>query len=175
MRQPETSYRSTSLARSSIARRIPARVGLGIPHSVNDVEEEVRTLHAEMMQFGQELRGQLFLDSADHPRPGVTEDKIALYQKIWRPLMLDWLEFHEAHKDSFWQNLPFSGAWDRIVDFRQKLIAIRNEAKKQQFKIASPDPIPPQRDLDVGGAVKVAVYVAIGIGGLVALRALTKS
>jgi hypothetical protein len=40
--------------------------------------------------------------------------------------------FHEAHRNSFWQNLPFSGAWGRVQDFRARLLKIRDEAKKEK-------------------------------------------
>jgi hypothetical protein len=151
-------------------------VGLGLPHSINDIEEEIRTLHAEMMSFGQEIHDQVFFPGGgDRPRPGISEDKTFLYQKAWRPVMNDWLEFREIHKDSFWQNLPFSGAWDRIQDFRQKLIAIRNLARGEKLKVSTPDPIPPKRDPDLGDAVKNGIYVLIGVGGLVAFRTLTKN
>lgn len=156
-----------------------ARVGLGL-HSINDVEEEAASLHTEMMQFGQELRDQLFVpnDARDVPLPGAPPEKIDLYHRVWRPLMAEWLKFHEDHAHSFWQNLPFSGAWDRIQDFRRRLIAVRSAAKEQQFRLVTPDPIPPKPDPDltktIEGAVKVAAYAAVGIGGILLLKILSK-
>ncbi len=126
-----------------------------------------------MMRFGQDLRDQLFLDAADHPKPGVPEDKIALYLRVWRPLMSEWLTFRDVHKDSFWQNLPGSGAWDRVQDFRERMRLIRDQAKTQQFHLTGPDPLPPRRDPDLGDTatkvLKVAAYAGVGIAGLILL------
>lgn len=149
----------------------------GLPHSIGSIEEEVRSLHTEMMTFGQELADQLFLQDAAHlgfevPRPGVPEDKIALYHKVWRPLMNEWLVFHDDHASSFWQNLPFSGAWDRVQDFRRRLIAVREEAKKEKFRLQTPDPTPPKTDdLDVK---KIALVAGAGLAGLVAILLVTR-
>jgi len=182
MRQPwitigAPSPEATSGRRPWATARGSARVGIGL-HSINDVEEETATLHNDMMQFGQELHDQLFLQN-DVARPGVPEAKIDLYRKIWRPLMNEWLEFHDVHSHSFWQNLPFSGAWDRIQDFRQRFLRVRDSAKAAQFQILTPEPLAPRRDLDlpktVEGAVKVAAYAAVAIGGLFALKLLASA
>lgn len=152
------------------------RVGLGLPHAITDIEEEVKGLHTEMMTFGQELSDQLFLQDEAHrggqfPKPGVPEAKLSLYFKIWRPLMSEWIKFHELHQDSFWQNLPFGGAWDRVQDFRQRLLGIREQAKKESFKIQSPEPTVKTDDLDIK---KVALIGAAGLAGLVALVLVTR-
>ena len=151
-------------------------VGIGLPHSIGDIEEEVKALHTEMMTFGQELSDQLFLkDDArrlgDFPKPGVPEAKIALYTKVWRPLMNEWLVFHQVHHDSFFQNLPFSGAWDHVQDFRARLIKIRDEAKKENFKLQTPDPTVKPEDLDLK---KIALIAGAGFVGLVALVLVTR-
>jgi hypothetical protein len=144
----------------------------GMPHAIGDVEEEVNSLHTEMMTFGQELANQLFLQDDVHrgwdlPRPGVSPDKLSLYKNVWRPLMNEWIKFHETHSSSFWQNLPFGGTWDRVQDFRKRLIAIREEAKKADFRLQSPDPTPPKTDdMDVK---KVAIVAGAGLVGLAAL------
>jgi hypothetical protein len=156
-------------------------IGLGL-HSINDIEEETKALHTDMMSLGAELSAQLFLQDDAHrafdiPKPDTPEDMLSMYSKVWRPLMNEWLSFHDAHHDSFWQNLPLSGAWDRIQDFRQRMIGVRDQAKKQRFKIDSPDPIAPKRDPDftktIEDAARVAAYVAIAIGGIFALKALS--
>jgi hypothetical protein len=151
-------------------------VGIGLPHSIGDVEEEVKGLHTEMMTFGQELSDQLFLRdeahrSSDIPKPGVPEAMISLYTKVWRPLLNEWIRFHEAHHDSFWQNLPFGGTWDRVQDFRARLIKIRETAKKENFKLQTPDPTPKADDLDIK---KIALIAGAGFVGLVALVLVTR-
>jgi hypothetical protein len=152
------------------------RVGIGLPHSIGDIEEETKALHTEMMTFGQEVQDQLFLQDdahrgSDTPRPGTPEDKIRLYTKVWRPLVLEWLKFHEEHQDSFWQNLPFSGAWDRVQDFRTRLVRVREEARREKFKIQTPEPTPRNDDLDVK---KIAIIAGAGLAGLVALVLVTR-
>jgi hypothetical protein len=155
------------------------------PHSIGEVEAEVASLHTEMMQFGKDLADQIFLRddahlSSDIPRPGVPEEKIRLYQEIWRPLMNEWLRFHEIHADSILQNLPFSGAWDHTQDFRQRLLAVRDRAKAIKFDLRTPDPIPPHRDPEVDklfgktleDVTKVGGYVVVGILGIMLLRTL---
>jgi hypothetical protein len=126
-----------------------------------------------MITFGQELKGQVFLASGDKYvyAPGATKDKIALYEKVWRPLMDEWTQFHLAHHDSFFQNLPFSGAWDHVQDFRARLIKIRDEAKKENFKLQTPDPTVKAEDLDLK---KVALIAGAGFVGLVALVLVTR-
>jgi hypothetical protein len=151
-------------------------VGIGLPHSIGDIEEEVKGLHTEMMTFGQELSDQLYLQDEAHrgrdiPKPGVPEAKLSLYTKVWRPLMNEWIVFHEAHHNSFWQNLPFSGAWDRVQDFRARLLKIRDEAKKENFKLQTPDPTPKADDLDIK---KISLVAAVGFAGLVGLILVTR-
>lgn len=145
-----------------------ARIGIGI-HSSQDIEEEASTLHTEMMQFGQELHDQLFQNAFDQPRPDVPEDKIKLYHEVWRPLMNEWTQFHEEH-EHWWNNLPLSGAWDRIQDFRQRFLDVRNKAKEMKFKLVSPDPLPVHKDPDITAEtkdlLKTAGMVAIGVGGV---------
>lgn len=151
-----------------------AVVGLGI-HSINEIEEEIRALNTDMMQFGDELHRQLFLQDAAHrgfdvPAPGVPEDKIALYHSVWRPLVNEWLSFYEDHHDSVIQNLPFSGSWDRTQEFRERFIRARDKAKEMKFTLMSPDPVAPKKDLDTGdiakNAVKIVAYGGLGIVGL---------
>lgn len=148
-------------------------VGIGLPHAIGDIEEEVKALHTEMMTFGQELRGQVFQASGDKYvyAPGATKDKIALYEKVWRPLLDEWTQFHLEHHDSFWQNLPFGGAWDRVQDFRARLLKIREQARKDSFKLQTPDPVPKAEDLDLK---KVALIAGAGFVGLVALVLVTR-
>jgi hypothetical protein len=159
-------------------------IGIGLPlgpvfgdvHSITDIEDEVKALHTEMMSFGQELSDQLFLQDEAHrnrdiPKPGVPEDKIALYTKVWRPLMNEWIRFHEAHHDSFWQNLPFGGAWDRVQDFRSRLIKVRDEAKKENFRLQTPDPVMKTDGLDLK---KIGLIAGAGLIGLVALVLVTR-
>lgn len=145
-------------------------VGLGLPHSIGDIEEETKQLHTEMMTFGQELSDQLFR-LGDIPKPGVSAAALSLYTKVWRPLMNEWITFHETHHDSFWQNLPFSGAWDRVQDFRTRLLKVREQAKKENFKLQTPDPTPKSDDLDIK---KIGLIAGIGFAGLVVLILATR-
>ena len=149
------------------------RIGIGLPHSIGDIEEEVKELNTEMSTFGQELRGQVFLQVGDKYvyAPGATKEKIVLYEKVWRPLMDEWLKFHMEHHDSFWQNLPFGGAWDRVQDFRTRLLKIRDSAKKESFKLQTPDPTPKTDGLDFK---KIALIAGAGFAGLVALVLITR-
>jgi hypothetical protein len=144
-----------------------------MPHAIGDIEDEVKSLHTEMTTFGQELRGQVFLASGDKYvyAPGATKEKIALYEKVWRPLMDEWTQFHLEHHDSFWQNLPFGGAWDRVQDFRARLIKIREQARKESFKLQTPEPTVKTEDLDIK---KVALIGAAGLAGLVVLVLVTR-
>ncbi len=151
-------------------------IGLGLPHSIGDIEEETKALHTEMMTFGQELSDQLFLKDEAHrlgdiPKPGVTAAALSLYTKVWRPLMNEWIVFHQTHHDSFWQNLPFGGAWDRVQDFRTRLLKVRDQAKKENFKLQTPDPTPKSDDLDIK---KIGLIAGIGFAGLVGLILVTR-
>jgi len=143
-------------------------VGIGI-HSSQEIEEEADALHTDMMTFGKEMRDQLFLDSFDQPRPDADPDKLKLYHEVWRPLMNEWLEFHEQHAH-WWSNLPLSGAWDKIQEYRQRFIAVRDKAKEMKFKLISPEPLKPHEDpkvTDVGDMLKGITYAALAIGGVV--------
>jgi hypothetical protein len=156
--------------------RAAYRVGIGL-HSITDVEEEIASLHTEMLQFGEEIARQLFGSDPQHrafdvPLPGTPQDKIDLYHSVWRPLMNEWLAFRDVHGHSFWQNLPLSGAWDRIQEFRSRLIAVRDRARLRKINLMSPDPTPPKPDLDLSQVARVAGYTAVGVGGIVLLRTL---
>jgi len=161
------------------AHRARTYVGIGL-HSINEIEEEVAGLNTEMVSFGDELSRKIFGDDPGHrafdlPLPGTAPDKIELYHAVWRPLMNEWLEFREAHGHSFWQNLPLSGAWDRVQDFRARLLRVRERAREHKLDLMTIDPSPPKPDLDLGDTFKkvatVAGYAAVGIGGLLLLRA----
>lgn len=147
----------------------------GLPHSIGDVEEEVRSIDTEMATFGQEIRGQVLEQQPGGTyryAPGATKEKISLYEKVWRPLLDEWTKFHLEHRDSFWQNLPFGGSWDRAQEFRARLVKIREEAKREKFRLQTPDPTPPKTgDLDVR---KIAVVAGAGLAGLALLLLVTR-
>lgn len=153
-----------------VGSRSPGWVGIGL-HSINEIEEEVRSLHNEMMQFGDDLARQLFTAegrSFEVPLPGVSPEKLELYRRVWRPLMNEWLVFQDAHGSSFWQNLPLSGAWDKLQDFRGRLIRTREQAQKYNFHLMTIAPSAPRPDLDLGDtAKKVAMFA--GIAGVAVL------
>lgn len=151
-------------------------VGATYMHGPGDVSDELDQLHGEIMQFGQEIIEQLFQQDHpgfDIPRPDASPDMLAWRRTVWVPFMDEWMAFRQVHGDSFWQNLPLSGAWDRIQDFRQKLIAMRGLARQTGFQVRGPTPIQPRRDAnvlegvgDLWGAVKIAAYVGLGVGGI---------
>lgn len=151
---------------------------LGLPHSIHDVEEAVAGLHTDMTTFGQELHDQLFLPGAfDQPRPGAPPDQLDLYRQVWRPLMNEWLQFRDVHANSFWQNLPFSGAWDRVQEFRQRLIAVRNQARAMHVRLVAPDPAPPRLDPeipDLGTPLRILAYGGVGVAAVLVLRSLAR-
>lgn len=172
--------------RDAALRRQASQHGRGVvgswlnPHTPGDIEEGVASLHTEMMQFGHDLADQIFLQDPSHlgfdtPRPGIPPEKVRLYQEVWRPLMNEWLRFQETHADSFWQNLPFSGAWDRLQDFRQRLLDVRNRAKATQFEIRTPEPLPPSRDPDPLTTTKDTIEIGAAIvGGAIFLALLVR-
>lgn len=152
------------------ARRVQTMSGDAIRWPA-EVSEEVARLHAEMMAFGQELRTQLFgpTDSGfDQLLPGQPPELAEWYRLVWRPFVNDWLSFHAWHDDSFWQNLPLSGSWDKVQEFRKKFIDLDREARAHGFRILKLPPDPPKKDpdltKDLTDAVKAALLV-LGVGG----------
>jgi hypothetical protein len=152
--------------------------------------EEIDALHTDMMTFGGGLLHQLFYSEQEHkdkfgfarpevPRPGITQEQVDFYKNVWRPLMSEWLTFRDKHQDSFWQNLPLSGAYDRVQDYRQRFLSVRAQAPAVQLKAIGPDPIAPKHDPDIpagaGEVLKIAAYVGIGVAGIIALGHLSKS
>lgn len=145
------------------------------PHSISDIEEEVNSINTEMTTFGQEMRSQVFHQKPDGTyayAPGSTAGKISLYERVWRPLMDEWGKFYLEHHDSFWQNLPLGGAWDRAQDFRSRLVKLRDQARKERFALQTPDPTPPKTDeVDLK---KIAVVAGAGLAGLALLLLVTR-
>ena len=155
-----------------------AFVGAPYLHSSNDVSDELDQLHGEMMQFGQEMIEQLFRQEPEYrgwdiPRADASPAMLAWRRTVWVPFWDEWMKFRDVHGNSFWQNLPLSGAWDRIQDFRQRFIQIRDGARRANFRILGPTPIQPRRDpdpmdglKDVWGAAKVGIYLGLGVAGV---------
>lgn len=145
-----------------------------------EISEEIARLHAEMMAFGQELRTQLFgaTSSFDQLLPGQRQELADWYRLVWRPFMNDWLDFHQWHENSFWQNLPLGGAWDKVQEFRKKFIDMDHEARAHGFRILKLPPEPPKKDpdltKDLTSAIKTALIV-LGVGGGVLLAATAAS
>lgn len=149
-------------------------------HSPNDVSDELDQLHGEMMQLGQEILEQLFRQEPefrgwDIPRPEATADMLAWRRAVWVPFWDEWTKFRDAHADNFWQNLPLSGSWDRIQDFRARLAQIRDGARRARFQLRGPAPTLPRRDLDLTSdlrdLLRISAYAALGVAGVLVAAA----
>jgi hypothetical protein len=178
-------------------------------HTPGDVENEIDQLHSEYMQFQQQLQNQVYLTSSEarmaglgygaapeeikqgkgyvpegtFARPGVSPDLLTWSRDAFSPFGKAWLAFRSEHKDIPWQNLPLSGTWDRIQDFRQKLINLRASAISRGFKIAKgTEPMDPRKDPSftdafkaLGDVAKYALYGGLAIGGAWAVSKIVQS
>jgi hypothetical protein len=144
-------------------------------HTPGDVEDELNQLHNEIMQFGQEVRDQIFTHGTWNFLPGVTSQN-PLYKyflTVWEPFINGWLAFRGEKIDIPLQTLPLSGTWDRIQDYRKKLIDIRKIFMDLGFSVVGPDPLNPRKDpslfdpaREIWKVVKVVILVVIVAIGL---------
>lgn len=167
----------------ALTRAHSAALSGALTRAPGDVADEIEQLHGDVAQLGQELIDYLFSDPvSDAPKPGTPGAMVTWYHAVWRPFVNRWLSFRSEHRDasfgaSFWQNLPLSGAWDHLQDFRQELGALRDQAIRLKIPTLAPPPRAPRRDpdLDPQGILKVVAYGALGLGGLLlALKVLDR-
>ena len=100
---------------------------------------------------------------------------------IWDPFSKDWQHFRRSKIEISAQLWPGSGVWDRVQDYRKKLIEIRSKAP---FKPTGPEPLSPEgrKDpsplgwlADFGSGFKWVALGVLGIGGVLAVSSIASN
>ena len=109
------------------------------------------------------------------------------YRRSWKPFYDSWLAFYRSSKG--WKERFMSGPsiWDRIQEFRNKLVKYRSIASSEfGFEHGTPDPTPPKSESTIipdmlttpfseGWAfLKIVFYALIGIAGVATLAFILK-
>jgi len=144
--------------------------GIKTPTQIRD---EINRIDGEVKSTGSDLA----TTEAIHLHDESGHDITAFMDSVWDPFIQAWSKFHAEHQ-SFLSNM-WGTTWDQAQDYQRQLVAIREKAKGLGIALRSADPITPKPNAfeeiakAIWSLVKIIIYVALIIGGVVVLRRFT--
>jgi len=145
------------------------------------IKDEANSLNADVKQadaeFGAIRNAWGVVRDADLPPHLMVMD--LWWHSNWVPFMKEWTNFWEDHGNKWglanWYHNFWGASWEKVQEYRAKLLALRQSARDVGFVLHGPDPAQPKEGpfstaaRELWRMVKVLLYAGLAIAAGVLL------
>lgn len=139
------------------------------------IKDEANDLNAEVLQMDNELGAvrSAWGTVRDADLPPREHQMDLWWHNNWLPFLTEWNKFWQDHGNTWgpvnWYHNFWGASWEKVQEYRARLIALRNSAKDIGFGFTGPDPAPPKEGpfssaiQELWKMVKMLIYAGLAI------------